>query len=179
MSIEKYLNNIRVPEKHPGPFSVRIKHDVKKRLVARRKRKDQFFLVMGSFCLILFLFSGYLLYNPHYAASLHNNVLVKTGFLGNNNEDSAQIDAERLQAEMPLTETGRYLGSQSFSPTTSSRLRPVSTIPSESASSYQIMELSQLEEGTPYIIRKVKNGTNSYIYFINEIATEDSSRIPY
>jgi len=187
MLIEKYLNNIAVPDGHPGPIAVKMKYDIKNRLVQHRKRKEKVHLATSSLSLVMLLFVGLLLYNPDFAFNINDNLstaLSNFSSIRLSSLDKEQLEAERLQAHLPLTDSGNFIGTQTFDPensTTSSLpgFIPVSSV-SETESSYQVMELSQLNEDTPYIIRKVKDENNRYVYIVNQITNETTeSKIPY
>jgi len=75
--------------------------------------------------------------------------------------------AEQRQSEIVLPGEGRYLG---YSHQVSQ---------SAGTSPYQIMELSQLNEETPYLIRKVRDRNNRYLYFISEVDNPRSGRVLY
>ena len=167
MSIEKYLNNIKVPINHPGPFSVKLKHELKTELFIRRRKRDRILVASSSLSIGLFAVLVFIVFNPTAASQIHDTVLVQTGLVQAGEADIQQQLAEQRQFEIDLPDEGRYLG---FSHQVSQ---------SNSANNYQIMELSELDEETPYLIRKVRGSNNRYIYLISEVENPRSGRILY
>ncbi|MBW6516332.1 MAG: hypothetical protein K0B81_06940 [Candidatus Cloacimonetes bacterium] len=165
MSVEKYLENIETPEIDPGPFSVRLKYNLKNYLYERRRKRETFLKLTSNVGIFLFIMTSIMIYKPDLAASLHDNLLCKTGIISTGQIDEEQLMAERRQAEIDLPEEGTYLGWRYY---TSSSMN--------SSSPYQIMELSDLPEETPYVIRKVRDRNNRYVYIVSEMEANQNSR---
>jgi|SRR5690554_3418768 hypothetical protein len=165
MSVEKYLENIKLPEDSPGPFSVRLRYNLKNQLYERHRKRERLQKFVGNLALVMFILVSVMIYRPNLAATLHDNLLCRTGIINNGNEDEKQLLAEQRQAEIELPDQGRFLG-MAHSVSTSGR----------GYSPYQIMELSDLPEETPYIIRKVKDSNNRHIYILTEIEAVDNRR---
>jgi hypothetical protein len=105
------------------------------------------------------------IYKPDLAASLHENLLCKTGIISNDQVEDEQLLAERRQAEIELPDEGRYFGMRHNVATSNTGDNP-----------YQIVELSDLTEETPYVIRKVRISNNRYVYIVSEMEANQSSR---
>ncbi len=157
MSVEKYLENVKVPQVKPGPFSVRLKYNLKNYCYEQRRKRDFFLTITSKLAFVLFIFVAVMIYKPELAANLHDNLLSKTGIIDNMDEE--QMLAEKRQAEIELPNRGRYLG----------MMHNVSTSGSSDNNPYRFMELSDLAEEKPYMIRKVRDRNNRYIYIINEL----------
>jgi len=164
MSVEKYLENIELPEENPGPFSVRLKYNLKNQLYERNRKREMLQRFSSNLALLMFVLVSLMIYRPNLAASLHDNLLCRTGIINGESEDE-QLLAEQRQADIELPEQGRFLG-MAHTVSTSGR----------GYSPYQIMELSDLPEETPYIIRKVKDSNNRHIYIVTEIEAVDNRR---
>lgn len=171
MSIEKYLEDVHVPSGQPGPFTFKLKHDIKKRLLLRKRRQMTLYRVAKYANVLLFLAVAFMIVNPDYAVQINRT------FTGNPEPQEQTMHAEQQDDKLPLTEEGTYLGSGSGlgSGSISSRIVPVSTGGQASASSsFQIMELSELEENKPYIIRKFRDNNNRSVYLVNEMIPPES-----
>jgi len=70
MSIEKYLNNIEQKEIQPGPFSARLKYEMKEYFMNRRK---SYLIPALGYALAMFFFvtTALLLFNPAIAQNVH------------------------------------------------------------------------------------------------------------
>ncbi|MFA5497967.1 MAG: hypothetical protein WC327_00230 [Candidatus Cloacimonadia bacterium] len=159
MSVEKYLENIRVPEVHPCPFSVRLKHNLRRSIYEKRRRVELTLKVTSSLGIVVSIFTIVMIYNPSLANNLHNNLLYKTGVVKTEAIDFEQLLAEKRQTEIELPlDQGIALGmkqnvSQGF----------------EDGQAFQVNELSELPEEKPYIIRKVRDKNNRTIYLISDV----------
>ena len=165
MSVEKYLENIEIPDVNPGPFSVRLKYNLKNCFYERRRKRELYLKATSNVGIFLFLLLSFMIYKPDLAASLHDNILCKTGIITNNEIEEEQLLAEKRQAEIELPHEGTYLGMRYYASTASAGNSP-----------YQVMELSDLPEETPYIIRKVRDGNNRYMYIVSEIKENQNTR---
>lgn len=165
MSVEKYLKNIQLPEENPSSFSARLKYNLKNQFYERRRKRELYLRITSHLGLLLFILVAVMVYKPNLAAVLHDNILCKTGILNNETIDEEQLLAEQRQAEIELPDEGRYLGMRHNVSTAGSANFP-----------YQIMELSDLPEEKPYIIRKVRDRNNRFIYIVNEIDAVNNSR---
>lgn len=160
MSVEKYLKNIKEPEIKPGPFSVRLKYNLKNYLYEKRRKREIYLTVTSRMGIVLLIAVSFMVYNPQLASSLHENLLARTGIINQSQEEERQqLIVERRQSEIELPEDGRYFGMR----------HNVSTGSSSDSNPFQIMELSDLPEDIPFIIRKVRDNNNRVIYIINEI----------
>jgi hypothetical protein len=158
MSIEKYLEHIKVPEVHPCPFSVRLKHNLKRELYQKKRRSDLVYKVTGTVGALALVISIALVYKPTIASNLHNNLLYKTGIVKEEAFDLEQLLAEKKQAELELPyDEGISLGMKHSASQESSIMEEK-----------QIYELSDLPEGNSYTIRKARDKNNREIYLINE-----------
>ncbi len=176
MSIEKFLDQVNTPNNHPGPIAVKLKYDIKKRILLRKRKQQQLFTIAKYANVILLLFVVSMIINPDYA------LVINRTFTANTDPKEQSLHAETQDDNLPLSEEGVYLGSGlSARSNNQSHIIPVSTGgQAAGSSSFQIMDLSELEDNTPYIIRKINDRNNRSIYFVNEIATlENRSRIPY
>ena len=165
MSVEKYLDNVETPEINPGPFSVRLKYNLKNYFYERRRKREIYLKLTSNVGIFLFVMVSVMVYKPDLAASLHENLLCKTGIISNDQIDEEQYLAEQRQAEIELPDAGRSFGMRYNVATTSTTDNP-----------YQIMELSDLTEETPYVIRKVRVSNNRYVYIVSEMEANQSSR---
>ena len=164
MSVEKYLENIKIPDESPGPFSVRLKYNLKNTYYEKIRRRDMMLKFTSHAGILMFVALSVMIYKPTLAASLHDNLLCRTGLITSTDEDD-QLIADRRQAEIELPENGHYLGMRYNVSTSATGNLP-----------YQIMELSDLPEERPYIIRKVRDRNNRIIYIVNELDAVQSSR---
>jgi hypothetical protein len=166
MSVEKYLENVKFTEVNPGPFSVRLKYNLKNYCYEQRRKRDIFLRTSSKLALVMLVLASAMIYKPDLAANLHENLLCKTGILSNDLAEEEQLIAERRQAEIDLPDEGRYLG----------MWHAVSTGGNAGNLPYGIMGLSELTEEKPYIIRKVRDRNNRYIYIVNEVEEKDFTR---
>ncbi len=163
MSIEKYLESVRLPNTQPGPYSVKLKYDLKSKFVAKQRRKSVYLTGFSFASVTLLVFLSLIVYKPEIAISLHHAVLNNTEMINNENLSEEQLIAEQRQAEIELPYEGNYLGRQ----------YQVSSSTHPAEVPFRIMELSQLEDETPYIIRKVKDSNDRHIYFISEVNSSE------
>lgn len=170
MSIEKYLDGVEVPQGSPGPYSVKLKYDIRKRLLIKQRNRERLFIIFKYINILLFLLVALIVYKPDYAVLINETFAAKDSSELPVADKLPEPSAAPQKDDLHFLGEGVALGSQQFSGTGSlSRAVPVSTGP-QTPPSFQIMELSQLKENTPYMIRKVKGSNDNFIYFVNEIA---------
>ena len=140
MHIDKYLCDYETPDFQPGPFSGRLKYELRQSFFTKRNLSSLHIAYTSALLCLLLLCSVFVL-NPQVAQSLNYYVF------GNLNDDSQDV---LLLPERDI-DLSQY----------PSNIRTVSTTSNQS--------LPFIEEDKSYIIHKFRNCDNKTLYYISEI----------
>ncbi len=156
MSIKKYLENVRVPETPPGPFSVRLKYELRKEFFERKRSWYPAFATAAAAMMFL-LVMGFVM-RPDFAHNLHY------AFAGEKEvvEEVAQIEPGEVMVDAPepfLTEEDIYLANQ--------RIGNVSVV--NDSVQGEVAGFPHLVEGKSYIIRRGTDEKKGNVYYISEV----------
>ncbi len=156
MSIKKYLENVHVPDTPPGPFSVRLKYELKKEFFERKRSWYPAFAT--AFASVMFLLIMGFVARPDIAHNLHY-VLV------GEEEQPIEVALEDLQEteldtpEPFLTDEDIYLANQ--------RIGNVSVVGDSTQG--EVAGFPHLDEGKSYIIRRGTDEKKGNVYYISEV----------
>lgn len=154
MSIEKYLDNIKFQDIHPGPFAVRLKHEMKSHFFYNRNRSLFFPALSASFGLLMFIFTTGLIIRPDVASKIHY----------------AFNRAEKRQMEIEFSNEGHLLGSY----------RQENSISSNNIHyTSSINDIPNLDENKTYLIKRLRDENNRFFYFIKEVKESNQRRTVY
>ncbi len=149
MSMKKYLRSVEIPDLHPGPFAVRLKYELKNDFL----RKKHFSLVpvfsAGAWVVVL-LVTGLFIMKPDIPSKLHYAIW-KTQPL------PAQTQAKNYYQPVSVSNTG--------------------IIDRENEDS--LTGFGQLEEDKTYLVRKIKDANNKFIFYVSEIKTDKTPKVIY
>ncbi len=156
MSIKKYLENVHVPDTPPGPYSVRLKYELKKEFFERKHSWYPAFATAAAtimFALVMgFVARPDLAHNLHYVFVGEQETPVELAL-----EESMN---EPIETPEPfLTEEDIYLANQRVgneAVVTDSIQGDVAGFP-------------HLVEGKSYIIRRDTDEKQGNVYYINEV----------
>jgi len=157
MSIEKYLENIKLSDKHPGPFSVRLKYQLQKEFFEKRSRFGVLSLVTSAAAFVFFIMSTVFVVNPTVAQSIH--------YVFNKNAD----ETNRLE-NIVFVDEGEFLGQKSRYG------NQPNTIQGEF---FKVSDLSNLDKNKSYIIKKVQGRSESNVFYVSEIKGQSKPKIIY
>ena len=150
MSMKKYLESIKVPEAPPGPFSVRLKYELKKEFFDRRR---SWFPAMSAVAaaMMLVLLVG-MVVQPDLADRVHYVF--------------APQQAQQAVAEAGQTSGQNFLSDADYRQTVA-RLEDMN---SEGRSpAVHVADLQDLDPDKSYMIRRTTDGDDRNIYFVSEI----------
>ena len=149
MPIDKFLYSLKTPDFPPGPFSVRLKYELKQ-LYFDRKIGKILHLTYSAAILCLVVLCITLVTNPHIASNINNFV-----FNGNNSTLDKLLLAER------------DIDISNFSAS-------VRNVSHEINSS-----LTFLEDDKSYLIHKFKDNDNNTLIYISEVKSSAYNKTFY
>lgn len=150
MSMRKYLESIQTPDVPPGPFSVRLKYELKKEFFEHRRRSWFPALSTAAAMLMLALLVTVVV-QPDLADSVH--------YAFTPQEDTTAI------ASADET-SGQFLSDEDYRQT----VERLQAMASESRSpAVQVGDLQDLDPDKSYLIRRTTDGSDRNIYFVSEI----------
>ncbi len=148
MSMKKYLENVRVPEFPPGPFSVRLKYELKKEFFDRRRSWFPAFSAAVAALMLALLVT--VVIQPDLADRVHY----------------AFIPQVATQTVAQGESHGKLLSDAEYRQT----VQRLHTIASEGRSpAIQVRDLQDLDTDKSYLIRRTTDDGNRSIYFVSEI----------
>ena len=149
MPIDKYLCSLKLPEFQPGPFTVRLKYELK-RIYFDQKLSKSFHYAYSSTIFSLFVICLLFIFRPQVAQKINNFVLG-----GNDNTLDMLLLAER------------DIDISNFPST-------IRTVSADITSS-----LPFIEEDKSYLIHKFRNHDNKTFIYFSEIKGPQEHRILY
>ncbi|MCL2062829.1 MAG: hypothetical protein FWG98_00455 [Candidatus Cloacimonetes bacterium] len=150
MPIDKYLCNVNLPDFQPGPFTVRLKYELKQ-LYFDKKLSNFYHYVYSSAILGLFVICLLLVFKPQTAHNINSFVF--------------RTDHENALDMLLLAEKDIDISNLP------SNIRTVSTEMPNS--------LSFLEDDKSYLIHKFRNHENKTMIYISEVKNQQQQRILY
>jgi hypothetical protein len=116
MHIDKFLYDVKTPKFQPGPFSVRLKYELKKVMFDKKSNKQLHLIYITSICCLAFI-CLMLVISPNSAQNINNIVFKnKTNNFdmilnAENNINLSNIPANMnsLEATLPFEENKSYL----------------------------------------------------------------------
>ena len=150
MPIDKYLCNLNPPAFHPGPFTNRLKYELKK-FYFDKKGVNYFHFAYSSAILGLFVICLFLILKPQAAHQINSYVF--------------RNDVESTLDMLLLAE--RDIDISSFPAN-------IRTVSSEMTTS-----LPFLEEDKSYLIHKFRNHENKTMIYVSEVKNSQQSRVLY
>ncbi len=140
MSIEKYLENIKISDTNPGPYAIRLKYELKKKIF--EKNSSSFFLVLSNgFALIMLVLIISFIVKPDLADKIHYAF---------NSNSTAELDDILAQNQ------GQWLGERS-------------SISKNNSAFFPVNDLSTLDAKKSYIIKRVQDSKNRSIFYVSEV----------
>ncbi|MDD4155924.1 MAG: hypothetical protein PHY08_05060 [Candidatus Cloacimonetes bacterium] len=140
MHIDKYLCNVEKPEFLPGPFSVRLKYELKQKYFDKKNGLSLHY-IYGTTLASLLVICAFLVAKPHTAQSINNFVF------GDTKEETLDM---LLLSEHDI-DLSNYPNS-------------IRTVSSENNST-----LPFIEEDKSYLIHKFKDQNNKTLIYISEV----------
>ena len=148
MPIDKYLCNVNLPEFQPGPFSVRLKYELKQNLFDKRRSLGFFHFAYSGAIFGLLLLCIMFVVNPQTANKLNTIVFGE--------QEDHTLDMLMLaERNMELSTISNY----------SHQIRTVS--------SNSCSPLPFIQENRMYVIYKFTNPDNQTLVYFNEIRPRD------
>lgn len=183
MSMHEYLERIRLPETLPGPFKLRLKYKLQEELFSHKQAFPWFAYSSAIAAGLMLLLSVGMILSPDWAQNI-NVAIFGSPALQEASQPGQQIaiQTEKQPQNSPYDLTqeemfDQYLARESqrtWGPQTmdvSSSMETVEGLP------VQITDLSQLEQGKEYIIRRVHHKDKGTIYQVTELKNSQSGRV--
>ncbi|HOQ80448.1 MAG TPA: hypothetical protein PL063_01770 [Candidatus Cloacimonadota bacterium] len=148
--LSKYLCSVNKPEFQPGPFSVRLKYELKNKFL-EQKQSRLLPTISVSLVSVLTVMLSLLIIKPQTAYRLNRLVF-------DNNKD---IDYLLFNSQEETDYSNL-----------SSQIRPVAT-------NMQNSPLSMIEEDKSYILHKLRDSSNRTIFYISEVKQKVQPKILY
>ncbi|MCB5250949.1 MAG: hypothetical protein RBS16_03310 [Candidatus Cloacimonadales bacterium] len=148
--LSKYLCSINKPEFQPGPFSVRLKYEMRNKLFENKQSKLMP-VISISLVSVLTIMLTMLILKPNTAYKINS-------FVFDNKKD---IDYLLFNSQ----DGGDFSG-------ISDHIKPVSA-------NIQGSPLSMIEEDKSYILHKLRDSSNRTIFYISEVKQKVQPRILY
>ncbi|PID29003.1 MAG: hypothetical protein CSB55_02745 [Candidatus Cloacimonadota bacterium] len=156
MSIDKYLNRIKIPEYESQPFQTRLKYQLKDRFFAKRRYWTWYPALATALTVMMIFLTAAMVVKPQVAQKIHYAF----------SQDRYRPD----QLDLLLNNT---VASENRS---NLQIRPVSS----SRNYYQqVNDLSHLDESKSYIVKRIRDNKNRNVYYISEVKKKKTPKILY
>jgi len=155
MSIEKYLESIKIPEKHPGPFAVRLKYQLQKEFFESRRRSYFFPAFATTAAMLFLLLASMFIIKPELAENVHYAIWK---------------DQDQKLENILFVDEGEFIGQKS----------KTGTVPNTfDGEFYQVSDLSKLDKNKSYIIKKVQAKKQDNVFYVSEIKGNNKPKVIY